>query len=937
MRRLWRLLSRQGNILSIGLPLMSDVSKAKRPILLLIDASHAVFRAFFAVRGLSSPSGMPTGAIFGFVSMLQKLIRERTPARIGVCFDTSAPTHRHLIDPQYKANRPEMPVDLQAQWPVCQQVAAQMGLPVLKLDGLEADDIMATLAVQGRAQGYEVIIVSGDKDLMQMVDDGDGDRPPIRQLDDGKDKLYDWGAVQEKWGVPPSQVRDLLAIMGDAVDNVPGVKGIGEKGAAKLLQAWGSLSGIYSNLESVEPIRIKELLRTDRDQALRAHELVGLLEDAVVPWSVDSLQISAINRAELAKTFADLGFKRLTAEFSQVDNSTVTAQPTAAVRVISDGQALRQVVSAIEAVGYVSLVACTDRLDADRTRPLYAKVVGLALAWGHDECCWLALGRADSTLEANNLPISEFVSIFGPLAANPAIAKFGCALKFEVLALNHLGIALHGIAGDAMLASYVDDVEKHAHLLRNIAFQILGEQLAPDEDVIGKGKTQTGWDSAELQSVAQLQCRKAILALRLCRWYPAQLHEVDALSVYRSIELPLVSVLARMEAAGIFLDSAELAKQSQWLGDTAAEAEAAIWQDAGRKFNVGSPLQLGEVLFDELKLPAKKRTQTGYSTDQSVLETLGETHDIANKVLRWRQLTKLKSTYADQLPLMVLPRTGRIHTWFGQAVAATGRLSSTDPNLQNIPVRTPEGRAIRRAFIAPSGRMLLSADYSQIELRLMAHLADDPGLQQAFRQGLDIHRETAARMFNLLPPLVSADQRSAAKTINFGILYGMGPQRLSREINVSLKEAKAFIERYFERFPSVHRWIEVTLEAARQSGEVRTLWGRRRPIAGLTSQGPADRAAAERIAVNTPVQGSAADLIKLAMLQVDRQLSGTSARMLLQVHDELVIEVAEQDAPAIAELVRETMQNCDVLPDGSRLKVPLQVDARWAASWADAH
>lgn len=916
---------------------MSDNPAGKRPVLLLIDGSHAVFRAFFAVRGLSAPSGMPTGAIFGFVSMLQKLLRDRKPTRIGVCFDTSGPTHRHVLDPQYKANRPEMPPELQAQWPVCQDIAAQMGLPVLKLDGLEADDLIATLAEQGRASGYEVIVVSGDKDLMQLVDDGDGDRPPIRQLDDGKDKLYAAADVQEKWGVPPRQVRDLLAIMGDSVDNVPGVRGIGEKGAAKLLQSWGSLAGIYANLEAVESPRIRELLRTDREQAQLAYELVGLVHDAALPWQLDDLAARPIDRPTLARAFADLGFKRLTAEYSATEPGTVQQQAETPVRIVANGTELQAVIAEIRAVGRLGLWACTTLPDPDRTRPLYGSLVGLALAWGHQDTAYVPLAHQTLPDGAANLQLEAIRAQLGPLLADAAVSKYGCGLKYEALALGAVGLTLDGVAGDCMLASYLDDAEKHTHNLRNCAMQVLGELVPADEEVIGKGKAQVGWHLADLHTVARHLCHKAALALRLCRWYPAQLAEVGAIDVYRSLELPLSAVLQRVEAAGIALDQAELARQSLWLGEQAKETEAAIWQDAGRSFNVGSPAQLGEVLFDELKLPAKKRTTTGWSTDQSVLEGLADSHIIAAKVLRWRQLTKLKSTYADQLPEMVHPATGRIHTCFAQAVAATGRLSSIDPNLQNIPVRTPEGRAIRRAFVAPAGRLLLSADYSQIELRIMAHLADDPGLQTAFAQGLDIHRETAARMFNLLPGLVSSDQRSAAKTINFGILYGMGPQRLSREINVSLKEAKFFIERYFERFPAVHQWIEATLAGARETGQVRTLWGRRRVVAGLQSQSPADRAAAERVAVNTPVQGSAADLIKRAMLLVDQALHGTQARMLLQVHDELVIEAPEAEAPAVAEIVRAAMANADTLPDGNRLKVPLAVDVRWAGNWAEAH
>ncbi len=905
-------------------------------MLLLIDGSHAVFRSFFAVRSLSSPSGMPTGAVFGFVNMLLKLVRDREPARVGVCFDTSAPTHRHKLDDRYKANRPEMPPELQVQWPICQDVVAELGLPMLKLDGLEADDLIATLAEQGRAQGYEVVIVSGDKDLMQLVDDGSDERPPIRQLDDGKERLYDMAGVGEKWGVPPSQVRDLLAIMGDSSDNIAGVKGLGEKGAAKLLQAWGSLEAIYANLERVEPLRARELLRADRVQAMRAYELVGLVHDAQLPWQVGDLAPIPPDRAALAKRFATLGFKRLTAEYSQAP-AAVQVAPVEAAKVIESQAELVAVLDKVRKAKQLALWACTDRADLDRTRPLYGHLVGLALAWSPDEAAYLPIGHAKDLEGATALPQVMWHALLEPVLADPTIAKYGCGIKFELLALQTAGLNLAGVTGDAMLASYLDEAEKHSHNLRNIAYTVLGETVPLDEDLLGKGKAQTGWDRVPVQAAATQLCHKARLALRLCRWYPAQLKEVAVFALYRDLELPLAGVLARMESNGIALDCDELARQSVWLGEQAHSAEAEVWQAAGRQFNVGSPQQLGEVLFDEMKLPAKKRTQTGYSTDQSVLEGLEDDHPIAKSVLRWRQLTKLKSTYADQLPEMVLPATGRVHTWYGQAVAATGRLSSIDPNLQNIPVRSPEGRAIRKAFVAAPGNVLLSADYSQIELRVMAHLANDPGLQLAFQRGLDIHRETAARMFNMLPLMVTGEQRSAAKTINFGILYGMGPQRLSREIGVTLKEAKSFIDRYFEGFPAVKAWMEQTLVQARLSGEVRTLFGRRRVIPGLTSQAPQDRAQAERIAINTPVQGTAADLIKWAMLQVDKRLQGQQAKMLLQVHDELVVEVPEAQAAQVAEVVREAMQGAGKLPDGTMMKVPLAVDVRWAGCWADAH
>ena len=900
----------------------------RRPTLLLIDGSHALFRAYFAVRHLASPTGQPTGAVFGFVSMLQKLLREKKPDKIAVCFDVSGPTFRHDMDPNYKANRPDMPEDLAQQWPIASRVAEEFGLPVIGIPGLEADDLIATLAVEGQAAGHDVIIVSGDKDLMQLVIDPKEGKPGITQLDDGKGILYDEKAVLAKWGVRRDQVGDLLAIMGDTADNIPGVRGIGEKGAVKLLTDWGSLDAIYANLDKVTPPRAQDLLRASHDAARLAQKLVALKCDAKLPFALADLKPKAEQRAALARTFTDLGFKRLTAEYAEP--VTETAAPRIAIETITDLRDLAGIAEQIRSTRHVAICAVQSHADPERLMPMWGELVGLGLCWSPLHVAYVPMRHR--TLGAQ-LRVADVLRVLAPVLENPDIAKIGHHAKYDAIALRRAGVQVRGWTGDAMLASYLHEPERHSHTLRNIASSYLNQQLADDGDLLGKGKAQTGWDAVPIDKAAEHVGMRAHLTRLAELELRPLLAENGLLPLYTELEIPLSDVLADMEFTGIRVDVDELNRQSEWLATEIAGEEAQIHEMAGAPFNVGSPTQLADVLFQKLNLPAKKRTQSGYSTDQSVLEGLVDAHPLPAHVLRWRQLTKLKGTYTDALPAQIQPETHRVHTCFQQAVAATGRLSSIEPNLQNIPVRSTEGRRIRQAFVAPPGSVLISADYSQIELRVMAHLAHDPGLLSAFQQGRDIHRETAARMFNVFPEMVTNEQRSAAKTINFGVLYGMGPQRLSREINVTQKDAKAFIELYFQQFPGVHGFMERTLDDARRTGEVRTLFGRRRQVANLGSQNHGDKAAAERIAVNTPVQGTAADLIKRAMLTVASELrtAHLQAKMLLQVHDELVLEAPEGEVEQVTKLLRTAMMAA------GELAVPLQVDVRSAANWAEAH
>jgi DNA polymerase-1 len=908
------------------------------PKLLLIDGSHALFRAYYAVRGLAAPDGRPMGALYGFTAMVLKLLREQAPDRMAVCFDVGA-TFREDLDVNYKANRAETPEDLKLQWPLAIRVTRELGVPALHEPGFEADDLIAGLAESACEVGYEVTIVSGDKDLMQLVVDRcpNGLGGCIRQLDDGKGTVYDEKGVLAKWGVPPERVGDLLAIMGDSSDNIPGVPGIGEKGAVKLLQDWGSFDAIYANLDHVQPQRAQDLLRAGEASARLARQLVTLRTDARPPFTADQLSRQPEHRPTLAGSFAEFGFKRLLREY--VDEPP-TAQAQTRCEALLDLKQIEKLVQELRAAGRFALAVATTDGDANRSAPMTGELAGVALCSTPDRAFYIPIRHAWMLGEALPPSWTSVREMLRPLLEDAAIAKVGHDTKYDGLVLRRHGLQVAGWTADAMLASYLIEPERYAHTLQNIAFNHLGTTFPPEADVLGKvaraggrGSKAAAWADLAIEAAAAHLAQRAALSLRAVDLLQPKLDELGLRPLHDDLEIPLSAALAELEWRGVLVDPAELGRQSEWLGGEVAAEEAAIFGMAGGPFNVQSPSQLGEILFGKLGLPAKKKTQSGWSTDQSVLEGLAEDHPIAARVLRFRQLSKLKSTYTDSLPGMIDSRTGRIHTCFNQAVAATGRLSSTDPNLQNIPIRSVEGRRIRRAFIAAQGCVLLSADYSQVELRIMAHMAHEPGMLDAFRRGLDIHRQTAADIFGVFPDLVTPQQRSAAKTINFGILYGMGPQRLARSIDVSVKEAKAFIERYFERFPGVKAFVETTLEEARRTGEVRTLFGRRRPLPDLASSNQMARAAAERVAVNTPVQGTAADIIKRAMLEVERQLTAheLKATLLLQVHDELVLEVPHAEVEAVTALVRMAMQGA------AELAVPLHVDVGVGANWSDAH
>ncbi len=924
----------------------------EKKTLALLDASGYLYRAFHAIRPLTAPDGRPTNATFGFATMLRKLLAQRNPDAVAVCFDRPEKTFRHEMDPEYKATRSSMPDDLVPQVADVKALCRAMGLAVVEEPGFEADDLIGTLAEKGARAGLKVEVVSADKDLFQLVrSDEVAVWHPVHE------RLLDEAGVAGLFGAPPGRVIDVLGLMGDASDNIPGVRGIGEKGAKELVANFGSLEEIYARIDELKGKR-REALEAGRDDAFRSRELATVRRDAPVPGgeSGESL-LSAFglplqDTARLATFYEELGFFRLKKELLEAAG---LAPAPAAVATPPGAEPGEAAVPGLPRVPATAKAEAGDlpvwETSADTLDAFLACAVEAGLAGLHVEC---APGRPFPPE-----PIAVVVAVPGggvvatPLAGDGAeagrafLAHLFSHDGVEVVAheSKRLQLAAAALAMDpprrvvdTMLAAYVDGPGLHAHDLAGDARALLGR----DPATIPSPKDVAGSDTFETAAVLSTEAGLAYLAPRAL--LPLALREVllarlaarpASLRVYEEIELPLVPVLARMELAGIAVDPSALSALSVDLGARLAALEKEIHAAAGETFNVGSPPQLGRILFEKLQYPVLKKTAKtkSYATGSEVLEELAVrgVGPLPGLVLEWRELSKLKGTYVDALPRHVA-RDGRVHTRFDQAVAATGRLSSNDPNLQNIPVRTEAGRAIRKAFVAPPGRLLVAADYSQVELRLLAHLSGDAALIETFRRGEDIHRATAAKIFGIDPGLVSADQRRGAKTINFGILYGMGPFALANQLGVPQAAAKSFIAAYFAQFPSIRACLDGILAKARETGATETIFGRLRPIPGMTDRNHAVRANAERMAMNAPFQGSAADLVKLAMVALEERLKAAfpSARMLLQVHDELVLECESTDAPGVAALAREIMEGV------ASLAVPLTVDTASGANWAAA-
>jgi DNA polymerase I len=886
--------------------------------LYLIDGTAYIHRAYHAIRGLTNSSGLSTNAAFGFTRMLLKLMADRSPEYIGMFFDAKGPTFRHEMYGDYKANRPPMPEDMAVQIPYIREITQAMRLPVFEMPGYEADDLIGTIARLADMEGFHVVMVTGDKDFMQLV----SDRKTI--WDPMKDKVIDSATIQETFGVNSAQMIDVMGLSGDTADNVPGVPGIGPKTALSLIQIYGSLEKLYESVDTIAGKKQKEKLIQFKDQAVLSKKLVTINNYAPVSFSPEAFKVQAPDREKLLSLFKTL-------EFSQLQQ--VFAEPAKAARkdykAVCDFASLKSLITRLESV---SLFA----IDTETTakHPMLAELVGISLAMAPDEGFYIPCGH-DREIISDQMDREEVLLLLKPMLENPAYKKVGQNIKYDWMVLSHYGIDLAGVVFDTMVASYLLNPSKRAHSLDQIAMDYLNHRMITYEDTVGKGRKEEGFAHVPLEKAVPYASEDADITLAAFHVLSSKLKTAGLTDLFDKVEMPLVPVLLRMEKRGIQVSSDRLRELSKSFSEQLDAIEAKIYVLAGETFNIRSSQQLGQILFDKLKLPVQKRTtkNTAHSTDVDVLTTLADRHELPALVLRHRTLAKLKSTYTDALIELIHPKTGRIHTSYNQTVAATGRLSSSDPNLQNIPIRTDEGRQIRSAFLPREGWQLLSADYSQIELRILAHCSEDPILIKAFQADEDIHARTAAEVFQVFPSFIDAELRRQAKAINFGIVYGMSPFGLSKQLNISQKMAKTYIDNYFSRYQGVKVFMDRTIAEAHRIRKTTTLLNRIRLLPDIDSTNRTVRQFAERMAINTPIQGSAADLIKLAMIKVDQVLGqkGLRAAMLLTVHDELVFEAPPEEKAEIEALVREIMEGV------WDLRVPLKVNMEWGDDWSQVH
>ncbi|HET7921946.1 MAG TPA: DNA polymerase I [Gammaproteobacteria bacterium] len=924
------------------MPETTQTPPAPNKPLILVDGSSYLYRAFFALPALSNKQGEPTGAVYGVANMLKKLLADYQPERVAVVFDAHGKTFRDELFEEYKANRPPMPDDLAAQTEPLLALVHAMGFPVLQISGVEADDVIGTLARRAAANGESVLISTGDKDIAQLVNDR------ITLVNTMTGTTLDRAGVKAKFEVWPEQIIDYLALVGDSSDNIPGVAGIGPKTAAPLLAHFGTLDALYERLDDVPQLAVrgaKQLpakLAAQREQAMLSRQLATIQCELELPPEADALTMRAPDAAALAALHPRLGFGWLLKQKPDAGIATTTPAPASAPTppvtaasasthydTILSEDALHQWLMRLEQAELFAFDTETTSLDY-----MQAEIVGVSFAVKSGEAAYLPLAHRYAEAPAQ-LDRERTLARLKPLLESTQHAKLGHHLKYDAHVLRNHGIELAGIRHDSMLESYVLDSTASRHDMDSLAGKYLQYKTVHYEDVTGKGAKQIGFDQVRIDTASQYAAEDADVTLRLHQTlWPRLAAQPKLKAVYQDIEMPLVPVLLDMEHNGVLLDTDMLVAQSREIEDSLRQLAEQAQQLAGKAFNLDSPKQLQEILFTDMQLRVVRKTPGGQpSTAEDVLEELAAEHALPKVILEYRALGKLKSTYTDKLPLQVSPRTGRVHTSYHQAVAATGRLSSTDPNLQNIPVRSAEGRRIRQAFIAPPGCKIVAADYSQIELRIMAHLSGDAGLLAAFARGMDIHRATAAEVFGLTPDDVTAEQRRSAKAINFGLIYGMSAFGLAKQLGIERGAAQEYVNLYFARYPGVKQFMDRTRVEAREQGYVETVFGRRLYLPDIRARNPQLRQYAERTAINAPMQGTAADIIKRAMIAVQRWLreSGTPARMIMQVHDELVFEVEEAALDTLRTDVARLMSGA------AELKVPLQVDVGVGANWDEAH
>ncbi|HEY1774005.1 MAG TPA: DNA polymerase I [Gammaproteobacteria bacterium] len=922
------------------------MSKSDKAPLVLVDGSSYLYRAFFGLPPLTSPTGEPTGAIYGVTNMLKKLMADFTPEHVAVVFDASGKTFRDEIFEEYKATREPMPDDLRAQVEPLNELVEALGFPLLKVSGVEADDVIGTLAKRGAEAGMRVLISTGDKDMAQLVE---GDQ--VTLINTMSDTKLNREGVKEKFDFWPEQIIDYLALVGDSSDNIPGVPGVGPKTAAPLLAHFGTLEALYERIGEVPQVQVRGAktlgpkLAEHKESAFLSKRLATIHCAVELPLGPRDLAMRAPDKAKLKALYARFGFKTWGRQLEESGDEapssrSASAPPPAApapmpaakpgeYTMVTDEKTLDAWLAKIIAAEYFAFDTETTSLEY-----MKAEIVGLSLAVKSGEACYVPLAHRYPDVPPQ-LDRAKVLAKLKPILEDPKRLKLGHHIKYDAHVLLNYGIQLAGIRYDSMLESYVLDSVASRHDMDSLAEKYLGYQTIHYEDVAGKGAKQIGFEEVRVEDATRYAAEDADVTLRLHQAIWPKLRSMPALKkVFDDIEMPLVPVLLKMEHDGVLIDVEMLKKQGDEIMRKCSTLQQKAQELAGAPFNLDSPKQLQAILFEKMEIPVIRKTASGQpSTAEDVLEELAAEHELPKVVLEYRSLNKLKSTYIDKLPEQVDSKTGRVHTSYHQAVAATGRLSSQDPNLQNIPVRTEEGRRIRQAFIAPKGQILLSADYSQIELRIMAHLSGDAGLLKAFEGGLDIHRATAAEVFGLKPDAVSDERRRAAKAINFGLIYGMSAYGLAKQLGIGRGEAQEYVDLYFHRYPGVKRFMDETRVLARDQGYVETVFGRRLYLPEIKSKNPQLRQYAERTAINAPMQGTAADIIKRAMIAVQRWLdeTGTKARMVMQVHDELVFEVEKSALSGVEKEVPLLMSTA------AKLKVPLTVDVGTGANWQEAH
>ena len=907
----------------------------KKPLLVLFDGNALIHRAYHAFE--KSPltvrkTGEIVSAVYGFALMLLKVVNELQPTHYAVTFDKKAPTFRHKIYEQYKAHRPPAPEELVNQIEKVRKLVRAFHIPIFEMEGYEADDLLGALSKQAAEKDIDTIIVTGDADTMQLVSPKVKVLYPKPRKSFSDTMLYDEAAVTEKYGITAKQIPDLKGLVGDPSDNIPGVRGIGDKTAVKLLQEFASIEKIYENLDNVTPPRAQAALKGNEADARRSKELATIVTDVPVTLNLEECRIDHFDHDTVAEMFRELEFTSLLPRLRDLEAlipagtdrpKVETKPPEGDYRIVNTAETLDGLVNRLSQARTFALDTETDSLD-----PMTANLVGLSFSPAKGEAYYIPVGHI-GLQEIQQLPLPQVIEKIKLLLEDANLPKIAHNGKFDMTILAENNVNVSNVSFDSMVAAYL--LNEKSLSLKNLAFSRLNLEMVQITDILGTGPKQLAMSQVEIKQAADYACADADMTLRLSELLASDLQKEGLWQLFAEVEMPLVPVLLEMERNGVAIDTGLLNEMSQQLGDQLAKLEKQIYESVGHEFNINSPAQLGPVLFEELKLPITRKGKGKYSTEAAVLEELRGTHPVIEHILEYRQLSKLKSTYIDALPSLINRKTGRLHTSFNQTRTTTGRLSSSDPNIQNIPIRGDLGKQVRRAFIAPPGSLLLAGDYSQIDLRSLAHLSQDPALLSAFRNDEDIHTATAALLLGIEPAKVTADMRRLAKTVNFGIIYGISEYGLEQATELSREEASKFIAAYFEKYPGVKEYLQATKDQARKLGYVQTILVRRRYIPEINSANRIIREAAERMAINMPVQGTSADIIKVAMVNLHREMSNQrlKSKMILQVHDELVFEVPENEIDTMRKIVPEIMSSA------IQLDVPLKVDLKTGKNWGE--